>query len=105
MRTTGKRKKTSSRSSAGAAGQKPLRLENMDRVRIDADGNACTGSGQSTARGLADQQLEPALAGKAELERGAEIDRLDHLARELVGAFGCETLRAHQDTDLGASWF
>ena len=54
----------------------------MDRLGLDADGDARAGGGQRAARRLADEQLQAVVAGEPELERGAEIDRLHHLAGE-----------------------
>src|SRR3984957_16346262 len=100
MRTTGYRKKTNSTTSAGTAGHAPDNLpgilENMDVLGIDRDIHPRTGRRQLAARGLTHDQLEAVVAGDAELEGDAEIDRFLDLAREDIGA-AAETFRPHQD--------
>src|SRR5471030_1441410 len=96
MRTTGYRKKANSSSSAGTAGHAPDILENMDVLGIDRDVHPRAGRRQLATRRLAHDQLEAVVAGDAELEGAAEIDRFLDLAREDIGA-AAETLGPHQD--------
>src|SRR5476649_254482 len=96
MRTTGYRKKTNSRSSAGTACHAPDILENMDVLGIDCDVHPRTRRRQLAALRLAHDQLEAVVAGDAELEGDAEIDRFLDLARKDIGA-AAEALGPHQD--------
>src|SRR5581483_1470561 len=102
MRATGNRKTQSSRTSAGRAANAPApRLEDMDRVRVDADRHRRADRRQGAARRLADDQLEAVVAGQSELESRTEIDRLRHLSREEIGA-AVEPLGPHQNAHLPA---
>src|SRR5476649_3100787 len=100
MRTTGYRKKTNSRSSAGTAGHAPDILpgilENMDVLGIDCDVHPRTRRRQLAARRLAHDQFEAVVAGDAELEGDAEVDGFLDLAREDIRA-AAETLGPHQN--------
>src|SRR3954463_13165211 len=96
MRTTGYRKKTNSRSSAGTAGHAPDILEDMDVLGIDCDVRPHAGRRQLAARRLAHDQLQAIVAGDAELEGDAEIDRFPDLAGEDIGA-AAETFGPHQN--------
>src|SRR6202035_1342216 len=86
MRTTGNRKKTNSRASAGRAGPMPASLrKDMDVPGVDRDAHPRAGRRQGSARRLAHHELEPVVAGDPELDRAAEIDCFLDLAREDIG--------------------
>ena len=81
-------------------GERQLRTHGSPR--LDADADAAAGGRQRAARRLAHDQLEAVVAGEPELERGAEIDRLDHLAGEGIARRRREALGPHQHADARA---